>query len=252
MIAIRNESEIAYLRRSAEILVEAFRAVRGAIAPGVTTAELDAIVEEAITRRGGRPAFKGYNGFPASICASIDCEVVHGIPGPRRLQEGEILSIDVGVEKNGFFSDAAMTYAVGAVSPEKADLMKATQEALHRGLAACKKGNYLGDISHAIQSHVEAQGYSVVRDLVGHGIGTALHEEPQIPNYGMPKRGPRLKNGMVFAIEPMVNLGSYSVRFLDDGWTVESIDGSPSAHFEHTVVVRNDECEVLTLGIEEI
>ena len=252
MIAIRTESEIAMLRQSAEILVEAFRAVRGAIAPGVTTADLDAIVEEAIVKRGGRPAFKGYNGFPASICASIDREVVHGIPGSRRLKEGEILSVDAGVEKNGFYSDAAMTYAIGEISPEKADLMKVTQDALHRGLAACHKGKYLGDISHAVQSHVEQNGYSVVRDLVGHGIGTALHEEPQIPNYGMPRRGPRLKNGMVFAIEPMVNLGGYGVRFMEDGWTVESTDGSPSAHFEHTVVVRNDACEVLTLGIEEI
>lgn len=252
MIAIRTESEITLMKKSADILVEAFTAVKDAIQPGVTTAQLDAIVEEAIVSRGARPAFKGYNGFPASICASIDEEVVHGIPADRVLKEGQIISIDVGVEKNGYFSDAAKTFAIGAISPEKQALMDATKAALHKGLNACKKGGHLGDISHAIQTHVEANGFSVVKDLVGHGIGTALHEDPQIPNYGAAKRGPKLKNGMVFAIEPMVNMGGFRVQFMDDGWTVKTLDGTPSAHFEHDVVVRNGECEILTLGIEEI
>jgi len=252
MIAIRTEDEIDKLRRSADILVAAFKAVEKAIQPGVTTAQLDAIVEKTIVSHNAKPAFKGYNGFPSSICASIDQEVVHGIPSDRVLKEGEILSIDAGVEKDGYFSDAAKTYAIGAISPEKQALMKATKEALHQGLANCKKGAYLGDISHAIQSHVESHDFSIVRDLVGHGIGTALHEDPQIPNYGTAKRGPKLKNGMVFAIEPMVNMGGFRVQFMNDGWTVETLDGTPSAHFEHDVVVRNGKCEILTLGIEEI
>ncbi|MCK5148720.1 type I methionyl aminopeptidase [bacterium] len=252
MIAIRTESEIVLLRRSAEILVEAFTAVKRAIKPGISTGELDSIAEDTIRSRDARPAFKGYNGFPASICASIDNEVVHGIPGKRQLKEGDILSVDLGVEKNGYFSDAAKTFAIGSISQKKTDLMKATHESLYLALEKCKKGNTLGDISSAIQRHVESKGFSIVRDLVGHGIGTQLHEEPQIPNYGAPNRGPKLKNGMVFAIEPMVNLGGYRVQFMDDGWTVETLDGSPSAHFEHTVVLRNGGCEILTLGIEEI
>lgn len=252
MIAIRTESEVDLLRRSADILVHAFSAVKKHIKPGVTTAELDAIVEDAILSREARPAFKGYNGFPASICASIDAEVVHGIPGDRQLKEGEILSIDVGVEKDGYFSDAAKTFAIGTISQEKQDLMRVTHEALHKGLEVCKKGNHLGDVSNAIQQHVESHGFSIVRDLVGHGIGTSLHEDPQIPNFGTAKKGPRLKNGMVFAIEPMVNLGGFRVQFMDDGWTVETLDGTPSAHFEHTVVLRNGGCEILTLGTEEL
>jgi methionyl aminopeptidase len=209
------------------------------------------MAEEYIRSRGGVPAFKGYGGdpknlFPASLCISVDDQVVHGIPGRRVLQDGEIVSIDVGVQKNGYFGDGAWTFAVGRVTEQKERLMRVTQESLARGIAQAIEGNNLHDISAAVQQHVEAEGYSVVRALVGHGIGTELHEDPPVPNYGKAKTGTKLKEGMALAIEPMVNAGSYKVRVAHDGWTVQTLDGKPSAHFEHTVIVRKGSAEILT------
>lgn len=250
MITIRTDEEIEKLRASAAILCEAFEAVRSILDVGVSTAMLDKVAEQTILKHGGIPAFKGYNGFPATICASVNQQVVHGIPGERELKEGEIISIDIGVKYEGYFSDAAMTYPVGVIGQDVQDLLDTTAAALHKGIQKCRAGNRLSDISHAVQSKVEKKGYSVVRDLVGHGIGTALHEPPQIPNYGSPGQGPKLREGMVFAIEPMVNVGGHEIVFLDDGWTVESEDGSLSAHFEHTVVVTGGKAEILTITIE--
>jgi methionyl aminopeptidase len=251
MIPIRGEDEIGKLRKSADLLVKTFRAVEKAIEPGTDTGTLDGIAERTILSEGGRPAFKGYRGFPASICSSFDEQVVHGIPGSRKCREGDILSIDIGVELDGYFSDATKTYMLGTVSEEKQRLMEATKASLYRGIRKCRSGKYLGDISHAIQTHVESKGFSVVRDLVGHGIGEKLHEEPQIPNFGQPRRGPKLQAGMVFAIEPMINMGRPEVKFLDDGWTVVTADGLPSAHFEHTVLITGSKPEILTIGIED-
>jgi len=250
MIKIRTASEIEKLRQSARILVKAFTAIESILRVDISTETLDQTAETVIRDLGGEPAFKGYNGFPSTICASIDKQVVHGIPGKRRLKAGEIISIDCGVKLNGYFSDAAKTFAVGEISSEKQTLMDTTVAALHKGIQKCRIGNHLSDISYAVQNRVEKMGYSVVRDLVGHGIGTDLHEPPQIPNFGSSGQGPKLKEGMVFAIEPMVNMGRQEVRFLDDGWTVETLDESVSAHFEHTVVITLGKPEILTLGIE--
>lgn len=246
MIHIRSKREIDFIRKSCRIVVEALDLVEGLIEPGMETQRIDMEVERFIVSRGGRPAFKGYNGFPASACISIDKEVVHGIPGTRPLASGEIVSVDIGVECDGFYGDSARTYRVGDVSAEKARLMEVTLASLGRGIEQVKAGARLSDISHAIQTEVESANYSVVRDLVGHGIGRKLHEEPQIPNYGRPNTGPRLKPGMVFAIEPMVNLGGYQVDTEADNWTVVTLDGSPSAHFEHTVVVTDNGPDILT------
>lgn len=251
MISIKNREEISKLRRSAQLLVAVFRAVEEVLGPDVSTQKLDRIAEEVIRFGGGKPAFKGYMGYPASICSSVENQVVHGIPGSRRLRESEIVGIDIGVELDGYYSDAAKTYGIGEVSPEKALLMDTTRSALHRGIRKCRRSNHLSDISHAIQTFVESKGFSVVRVLVGHGIGRSLHEEPQIPNFGPPHQGPKLRSGMVFAVEPMVNMGLHEVKFLEDGWTVETSDGSPSAHFEHTVLVTEEKPEILTLGIEK-
>ena len=251
MIAIRTEEEIEKFRKSARILVDAFHAVEDALVPGVETRQLDDAAEALIRSNNARPAFKGYRGFPASVCVSIDQEVVHGIPGSRKLKEGQLVSIDLGVELDGYYTDAAKTYGIGDLPQPKQLLMDTTKAALHRGIKKCRQGNKLTDISHAIQTCVEAKGFSVVRALVGHGIGTQLHEEPQIPNFGLPRRGPKIMPGMVFAIEPMINLGGPEVKFLKDGWTVETSDGSPSAHFEHTVVITEGKPEILTLGIED-
>ena len=251
MIPIKTKEEIKCLRRSAQLLVKTFRAIEEILGPDVSTKKLDEMAEEIILSCGGRPAFKGYRGFPASVCTSIESEVVHGIPGKRRLQEGEIISIDIGVEMDGYYTDAAKTYGIGKISNKKGLLIETTKQALHRGIKKCREGNRLSDISHAIQTCVESKGFSVVRALVGHGIGKALHEEPQIPNYGGPHSGPKLKSYMVFAIEPMVNMGKPEVKFLDDGWTVETLDKSASAHFEHTVVLTDGKPEILTLGIED-
>lgn len=249
MIHIRSRREIELIRNSCQIVVEAFEIVESLIRPGIETKIIDNEVEKYIYSNGAKPAFKGYKGFPASSCISVENEVVHGIPGKRALKEGEIVSVDIGVECEGFFGDGAKTYAVGEISPEKKRLMKVTLEALNIGVIQARVGNRLSDISHAIQTTVEAADYSVVRDLVGHGIGRKLHEDPQIPNYGSPNSGPRLRPGMVLAIEPMVNMGDYKVNTTSDEWTIVTADGLPSAHFEHTVVVTNGGPEILTKGL---
>lgn len=249
MINIRNAREIELLRKSAQIVVEALLLAESRIRPGLKTRELDDEIAEFIHSKGGRPAFKGYNGFPASSCISIDEQVVHGIPGDRALKEGEIVSVDIGVELDHYFGDAAKSFPVGSVSDDKARLLQVTKESLDLAVEAAQEGHRLSDIGHAVQQHVEAAGFSVVRDLVGHGIGTSMHEPPQIPNYGPPGKGPRLKAGMVFAIEPMVNMGTFEVYTENDDWTVVTRDGKPSAHFEHDIVVTKGKPEILTLGL---
>lgn len=230
-------------------MAEALKLAESRIRPGLQAIDLDAEIAEFIYSKGARPAFKGYHNYPANICVSIDDQVVHGIPGQRAFKEGEIVSVDVGVELNGFYGDAAATYPVGQISEEKKRLMQITKEALIKGIEAAREGNRLYDISYAVQSHVEAAGFSIVRDLVGHGIGRSLQEAPQIPNYGEPNKGIRLRAGMVFAIEPMVNMGSWEVRTEPDDWTVVTIDGLPSAHYEHTIALTNGRPEILTEGI---
>lgn len=246
MINIRSLREIEQLRKANAIVAEVFQRLKGEVTSGVTTRELDQIAEEYIRSRGAVPAFKGYRGFPATLCISIDEEVVHGIPGERRLKEGEIVSIDVGVNLAGYFGDAAMTLPVGEVDQEAKRLLEVTEKALHIGIEKAKTGNRLFDISFAIQQWVESHGFSVVRDFVGHGIGKSLHEEPQIPNFGSPHQGPRLEKGMVFALEPMVNEGTYEIRILSDAWTVVTADGKRSAHFEHTIAIADGEAEILS------
>jgi methionyl aminopeptidase len=239
--------------RQSEPLVEyyrvrpTFRSIDGAQAPGVTTADLDELAETRIRKAGATPAFKGYHGYPATICASVNEEVIHGIPSGRRvLVDGDVISIDVGAELNGYFGDSAITLAVGRVSEEAATLLRVTDESLYKAIEAVKPGGRISDIGHAVQKHVEAYGFSVVREFVGHGIGQKMHEEPQVPNYGEPGRGPRLTEGMVLAIEPMVNAGKAAVKVLADGWTAVTRDGSLSAHFEHTVAVTADGPWILT------
>jgi methionyl aminopeptidase len=246
MIIIKSPREIEQLKRSNAIVAEVFEKLKGMIQPGITTKELDQIAEEYILSKGGRPAFKGYRGFPATLCISINEEVVHGIPGQRRLKEGDIVSLDVGVNFVGYFGDSAITLPVGDVDPEGKRLLEVTKAALSIGIEKAKIGNRLFDISYAIQRWVESHGFSVVRDFVGHGIGKELHEEPQIPNFGAPHQGPRLEKGMVFALEPMVNEGTYEVRVLSDGWTVVTADGKRSAHFEHTITITDDGAEILS------
>lgn len=251
MINIKTPEEINLMRESCRIVAEVLRLLESYIKPGITTKELDQIAEEYIRSQGAEPAFKGYgndksNLYPASLCTSIDDEVVHGIPDKRKLEEGQIISIDVGVRKNKFYGDGAKSFPVGKVSEEKMKLLKITEESLYRGIEKAKAGNRLHDISAAVQKHVESAGFSVVRDLVGHGIGKDLHEEPQIPNYGEPGTGILLKPGMTLAIEPMVNMGTYRVKFNSDGWTVTTYDGKPSAHFEHTICITESEPEILT------
>lgn len=243
----RNQEEIGKLRISAQLVAMTLRELERALRPGITTAELDRIAESFIRDHGARPAFKGYRGFPASICPSVNEEVVHGIPGPRELREGDIVGIDVGVEKDGFYGDAARTFAVGAVSDEALKLMQVTRDSLMAGIEQARPGNRVGDISNAIQQYVESHGFSVVRALVGHGIGREMHEEPAVPNFGPAGRGPRLMAGLVLAIEPMVNVGGHEVVTGSDGWTVATKDGALSAHFEHTVVVGTDGPEILSL-----
>ncbi|HBT46545.1 MAG TPA: type I methionyl aminopeptidase [Peptococcaceae bacterium] len=247
MIILKGRREIELMRRAGQVVAEALAALERRIAPGVTTWELNRLAEEILERRGAVPAFKGYRGFPASICASVNEEVVHGIPGLKKLVEGDIISIDIGAVINGYYGDAAATFPVGAIDEEKRRLLEVTSEALWQGIRRAVVGNRLSDISHAIQSHVEKAGFSVVRDYVGHGIGRQMHEEPQVPNFGSPGRGPRLRPGMTLAIEPMVNAGGYQVVTREDGWTVVTADGRPSAHFEHTVAITDNGPEVLTL-----
>jgi methionyl aminopeptidase len=248
MISIRTSDEIELLRESGRLVAGSLDLAGQIVRPGITTAELDAAIESFIRSHDGSPEFKGYNGFPAATCISINEEVVHGIPGPKELAEGDIVGVDVGVRKRGYVGDGARTLVVGEVPPSTVDLIDATRAALEAGLAMVRAGVRLSDVSHAIQATAESRGYSVVRDLAGHGVGTKLHEEPEVPNYGPPGRGPVLKPGMVLAIEPMVNAGTAAVRTLGDGWTVVTADGSLSAHFEHTVVVTSDGVEVLTLA----
>lgn len=250
-VSTKSADELALMRESSRIVAEVLALIGGHIRPGVTTQELDEIAEEYIRSQGGTPAFKGYgpdkrNAFPATLCVSIDDVVVHGIPDGRRLEEGQVVSVDVGVRKDGYFGDSARTFAVGRIGEEKARLLRITEEALHEGIRQARAGNHLHDISAAVQRHVEAAGFSVVRDLVGHGIGRSLHEDPAVPNYGTAGTGIVLKKDMTLAIEPMVNAGTFAVRLDDDGWTVRTADGQPSAHFEHTVAITQDEPEILT------
>ena len=247
MIVCKSPAELARMRAANALVAEVLDELRAMAAPGVTTAELDAVVETRVREAGAVPAFKGYRGYPATLCASINEEVVHGIPSAKRaLRDGDIVSLDVGVLLDGFYGDSALTVGVGAISQEAETLLRVTDEALHRAIAVVKIGARVSDVGHAVQTYVEASGFSVVREFVGHGIGTKLHEEPQIPNYGEPGRGPRLAEGMVLAIEPMVNVGRAAVKVLDDGWTAVTTDGSLSAHFEHTVAVTAAGAQVLT------
>ncbi len=246
MIVCKSPAEIARMRSANRLVAAVLDELRAAVAPGVTTAELDRMAEARIQSVGGIPAFKGYRGYPATICASVNDQIIHGIPSGRALVEGDILSIDVGAILDGFCGDAAITVPIGTVSDAASKLMRVTREALDRAIEQARVGRRVSDISHAVQRHVESHGFSVVREFVGHGIGTAMHEEPQIPNFGAPGRGPRLVEGMVLAIEPMVNMGKPAVRVLADGWTAVTVDGSLSAHFEHTVAVTADGPMVLT------
>ena len=247
MVYTRSAEEIEKIRVSAQLVAMTLRELGRAVRPGITTAELDRLAETFIRDHGARPAFKGYRGFPASICSSVNEEVVHGMPGPRTLCEGDIIGIDVGVEKGGYYGDAALSFAVGNASDEARRLLEVTREALMRGIAQARSGNRVGDISDAIQVYVESHGFSVVRALVGHGIGREMHEEPAVPNFGPPGRGPRLMAGLVLAIEPMVNVGGFEVVTGSDGWTVATKDGALSAHFEHTVAVGPDGPEILSV-----
>ncbi len=247
MIICKSQAELAYMREAGRIVAKTHELMKQAVKPGVTTAELDKIAEDFIRSQGAVPSFKGYNGFPSSICASVNDELVHGFPGSRKLNEGDIISIDIGAQYEGYHGDSAWTYAVGAVTEEVQRLLDITEQSLYAGLELVKPDVRLYTISHAIQKVAEEAGFSIVREYVGHGIGADLHEEPQIPNYGIPDRGPRLKPGMVLAIEPMVNIGERYVRTLEDNWTVVTQDGSWCAHFEHTVAVTEDGFEILTI-----
>lgn len=247
MVILRTPAEIEQMRRAGSLVGQVLEKLREHVAPGVSTRELDAIAENMICSRGGVPSFKGYRGYPASICASVNNEIIHGIPGDRMLVDGDIVSIDCGAMLGGYHGDAAMTFPVGPVSAEAEKLMTVTREALNAGIAMARLKMRLGDIGNAIQRHVEANGFSVVRDFVGHGIGRHMHEDPQIPNFGPAGMGMRLRTGMVLAIEPMVNAGGHEVVVMDDGWTACTRDGSLSAHFEHTVAITDDGPEVLTL-----
>jgi methionyl aminopeptidase len=246
MIVLKSAKELERMRQAGWIVREAHREVQKAIRPGITTRELDQIADRVIRKHGAVPSFKGYNGFPGSICTSINDELVHGIPGNRVLREGDIISVDIGAQYQGYHGDSAWTYPVGRISEKAQRLLQVTEESLYRGLAQAVPGARIGDISHAIQSFVEAEGFSIVREYVGHGIGRKLHEEPSVPNFGSPGRGPRLKPGMTLAVEPMVNEGSRFVRTLADNWTVVTVDGSLCAHFEHTIAITEEGHEILT------
>ncbi|MGL5243667.1 MAG: type I methionyl aminopeptidase [Sarcina sp.] len=247
MIILKNEIEIDLMRKAGRILGETLNLLGEKVRPGITTAELDRIAEEFITKHGAKPSFKGLYGFPASLCISVNEQVVHGIPGKYKLKEGDIVSVDCGVFLNGFHGDAARTYAVGNISEDAAKLIKITEECFFKGLEKAQVGNKLTDISHEIQQYVEANGFSVVRDYVGHGIGRKVHEDPEVPNFGRPGRGPKLMAGMVLAIEPMVNTGTYHVKTLEDNWTVVTADKLYSAHYENTVAILPNGPEILTL-----
>jgi len=246
-VQLKTPAELDLMREAGLVVARALDAAVRAVQPGITTAELDAIAEREIRAAGAVPSFKGYHGYPAALCTSVNDEVVHGIPSAKRiLNEGDILSIDCGVIVDGYYSDAAVTYPIGQVAPKTTKLLEVTQASLERAIQQCQVGGRLGDISAAVQKLCEAEGFGVVREFVGHGIGRAMHEDPQVPNFGDPGKGPRLKAGMVLAIEPMINAGGPEVRVLNDGWTAITIDGSYSAHFEHTVAITKDGPQVLT------
>jgi methionyl aminopeptidase len=246
MIVRKTEAEVDTMARAGTVVAETLDLVEASAKPGVTLAELDRLAEQFITSHGGQPTFKGYRGYPGSICASPNAMVVHGIPGPYELREGDLLSIDVGVTLDGYVADSAITFTIGRPSDEARGLIDACYEGLEAAIDKCRAANRLGDVSHAVQVAVEAHGFGVVRSLVGHGVGRNMHEDPQIPNYGPPGRGPRLAPGMVFAIEPMITAGSYDVESGDDGWAVYTRDGSLAAHCEHTVAVTDNGPRVLT------
>lgn len=254
MIVYKTQEEIELIRQSAQILGKAHAEVAKLIQPGVSTIDLDKRAEEFIRDHKGEPSFKGYNKFPASLCISVNDAVVHGIPDKYELKDGDIVSIDCGVFLNGFHSDSAYTYPIGEISPEVRKLLKVTKESLDIGIKHAVAGSRVGDISYSIQKYVEKNGFSVIRELVGHGVGRSLHESPEVPNYGKRGRGAKLKEGLVIAIEPMVNLGKRNVVQSKDGWTIKTSDHSPSAHYEHTVAIKNGECDVLTTFeyIEEV
>jgi len=246
VIYIKTPQQIAAIEQSDIIVAETLSFIESFVTPGIDTETLNKEVENFILSKNARPAFKGLYGFPAAACISVNDEVVHGIPGKRKLKNGDIVGIDVGTELNNFFGDGARTFCVGEVDEEIQKLCRVTNEALLLGIEQCVPGNRVGDISSAVQTHVEKFGFSVVRDLVGHGVGIKPHEEPQVPNYGIKGKGPRLKAGMVIAIEPMINLGTYQVFTADDEWTVKTLDGKPSAHFEHSVAILKDGPKILT------
>ena len=247
MIQIKNEAQVAQMREAGLVVARTLEALRAAVAPGVSTADLDALAERSIRDAGALPSFKGYLGFPASICASVNDEIVHGIPGPKVLREGDVVSIDCGAIVAGWHGDAAVTVGVGEVAPEAAELLRVCEEALWQGLAAVREGGRLSDIGAAVESYVRSQGsYGIVEEYVGHGIGTEMHQEPQVPNYGRPGRGPRLRRGLALAVEPMITAGSRHTRLLADEWTVVTQDGRLAAHFEHTVAVTANGPWVLT------
>lgn len=246
MIILKSDREIDYMRDAGKIVADTLVEVKNAVKPGVSTLELDKIAEKYIRSCGAIPAFKGYGGFPASICTSINEEVVHGIPSLKKLKNGDNVSTDVGAVINGFNGDSAKTFPVGEVGVEMQQLLDVTEQSLYKGIEKAIAGNRLGDISNAVQTFAEKYGYGIVRDYVGHGIGRKMHEDPQIPNYGSAGRGPRLKSGMTLAIEPMINLGTHEVKTLDDDWTVITKDRKPSAHFEHTIAIVDDKPEILT------
>ncbi|TRZ95149.1 type I methionyl aminopeptidase [bacterium] len=246
MIHLKSETDLVGLRKSGKILSGILRQLQELVCSGRSTTELDQLAEELIKRDGALSAFKGYKGFPANICVSLNEEIVHGIPGPRKINEGDIISIDIGINYNGYFTDAAVTLGVGRIDANSKKLIATAKSSLLEGIKKARIDNHLSDISYAIQSYVEAKGLSVVRQFVGHGIGKELHEEPEIPNFGIAKQGPMLKKGMVLAIEPMVNMGTWESMILDNGWTAVTRDKLPSAHFEHTIAITDNGPEILT------
>ena len=247
MIIGKSKRELEKMRAAGQLVGQVLAHLRTLVEPGITTLEIDRAAEKMIRDAGALPTFKGYNGFPFSICASVNEQIVHGFPSTYKLKDGDIFSIDVGVTLEGFVGDTATTVPVGKVSEDRLKLIRITQECLERAIEQCRPGKHLGDIGWAVQEHAEASGYSVVRDYVGHGIGRRMHEDPQIPNYGRPGLGPKIKSGYVFAVEPMVNLGTHHTKVLSDGWTVITVDGQPSAHVEHTIAITEEGPEVLTL-----
>lgn len=247
MIILKSPREIELMHEAGAIAYEVHQELAKAVQPGVTTGELDALAESLIRKAGGIPTFKGYSGFPASICASVNEEVVHGIPGKRKLQEGDVIAIDLGVTYKGFVGDTAYTHPVGKISAEAQKLLDVTRVSLEKAIEQCYPGKRLGDIGHAVQSYAEAHGLGVVRDFVGHGVGATMHEDPQVPNFGTPGTGKELRSGMVIAIEPMVNAGTWEVKVLKDKWTVVTADRRYSAHFEHTVAITDNGPVILTL-----